>query len=305
MHRLLAWEIGFTRPPRPRGSRWCTTSCSTCAAPSGCSSSCARCGPRRTSSPRSTTSTAPRDGSPIAPSTPRSCSGCVPRRARFARCCRCIRPRSSRSICRATTSSSRAPRRGRTRCSATSTRPRQLLPQPVSLRLERARPDARPRRNPVTRGVPARRRSAAGASGTGSPPSASTATSPTRSTTQARIRAYFGRDAHVVYPPVDTARFSPGPVGDHYAVVSELMPHKQIDVAVDGLQPAAAAARDRRRRSGRPPAAAAGRADGPASPGGSRTRRWPRCCRAPARWSSPRSRSSGSPPSRARPPAGR
>ena len=50
--------------------------------------------------------------------------------------------------------------------------------------------------------------------------------------TQARIRAYFGREAAVVYPPVDTSRFSPGPVGDYYAVVSELMPHKQIDVAI-------------------------------------------------------------------------
>jgi glycosyltransferase involved in cell wall biosynthesis len=51
-------------------------------------------------------------------------------------------------------------------------------------------------------------------------------------TTQARIRAYFGREASVVYPPVETSRFAPGQVGDHYAVVSELMPHKQIDVAV-------------------------------------------------------------------------
>jgi glycosyltransferase involved in cell wall biosynthesis len=51
-------------------------------------------------------------------------------------------------------------------------------------------------------------------------------------TTRARIKAYFGRDAPVVYPPVETSRFSPGAVGDHYAIVSELMPHKQIDVAV-------------------------------------------------------------------------
>jgi glycosyltransferase involved in cell wall biosynthesis len=50
--------------------------------------------------------------------------------------------------------------------------------------------------------------------------------------TQARIRAYFGREATVVYPPVDTSRFSPGPVGDYYLVISELMPHKQIDVAI-------------------------------------------------------------------------
>ncbi len=51
-------------------------------------------------------------------------------------------------------------------------------------------------------------------------------------TTQARIRAYFGREASVVYPPVNTARFSPGSVGAHYAIVSELMPHKRIDLAI-------------------------------------------------------------------------
>ncbi len=54
-------------------------------------------------------------------------------------------------------------------------------------------------------------------------------------TTQARIRTYFGREAEVVYPPVDTGRFSPGRVGDHYAVVSELMPHKQIEVAIEAF----------------------------------------------------------------------
>jgi glycosyltransferase involved in cell wall biosynthesis len=53
--------------------------------------------------------------------------------------------------------------------------------------------------------------------------------------TQARIRAYFGREAAVVYPPVETARFSPGPVQDHYVVVSELMSHKQIDVAIEAF----------------------------------------------------------------------
>ncbi len=53
--------------------------------------------------------------------------------------------------------------------------------------------------------------------------------------TQARIKAYFGREASVVYPPVNVERFSPGPVGDHYAIVSELMPHKQIDVAIEAF----------------------------------------------------------------------
>jgi len=53
--------------------------------------------------------------------------------------------------------------------------------------------------------------------------------------TQARIRAYFGRESAVVYPPVDTARFSPGTVGDYYLIVSELMAHKQIDVAIEAF----------------------------------------------------------------------
>jgi glycosyltransferase involved in cell wall biosynthesis len=52
---------------------------------------------------------------------------------------------------------------------------------------------------------------------------------------QARIRAYFGREAEIVHPPVATSRFSPGPVADHYVVVSELMAHKQIDVAVQAF----------------------------------------------------------------------
>ncbi len=51
-------------------------------------------------------------------------------------------------------------------------------------------------------------------------------------TTQARIRAYFGRESNVVYPPVDTERFHRAAVGDHYALVSELMPHKQIEDAI-------------------------------------------------------------------------
>ncbi len=53
--------------------------------------------------------------------------------------------------------------------------------------------------------------------------------------TQSRIRAYFGREARVVHPPVATHRFSPGPVGEHYAVVSELMAHKRIEVAIDAF----------------------------------------------------------------------
>ena len=54
-------------------------------------------------------------------------------------------------------------------------------------------------------------------------------------TTQARIQAYFGRPSAIVHPPVETERFSPGPVATHYVLVSELMPHKEIDVAVEAF----------------------------------------------------------------------
>jgi glycosyltransferase involved in cell wall biosynthesis len=51
-------------------------------------------------------------------------------------------------------------------------------------------------------------------------------------TTQSRIRAYFGRDSRVVYPPVETSRFTAAEPGSHYLVLSELVSHKRIDEAV-------------------------------------------------------------------------
>src|SRR6478609_11137707 len=50
--------------------------------------------------------------------------------------------------------------------------------------------------------------------------------------TQNRIRRYWGRESTIVHPPVELSRFSPGPVGDHYLVLAELMAHKRIDVAI-------------------------------------------------------------------------
>jgi glycosyltransferase involved in cell wall biosynthesis len=50
--------------------------------------------------------------------------------------------------------------------------------------------------------------------------------------TAARIRRYFGRTSTVLHPPVELARFSPGPVGGHYLVLTELMAHKRVDVAI-------------------------------------------------------------------------
>jgi glycosyltransferase involved in cell wall biosynthesis len=54
-------------------------------------------------------------------------------------------------------------------------------------------------------------------------------------TTRRRIARYFNRDAALLNPPVETGRFAPGPVGEHYAVLSELMPHKRIAVAVEAF----------------------------------------------------------------------
>jgi glycosyltransferase involved in cell wall biosynthesis len=50
--------------------------------------------------------------------------------------------------------------------------------------------------------------------------------------TAGRISRYFGRDADVLYPPVELERFRPGTVGKHFLVVGELMAHKRVDVAV-------------------------------------------------------------------------
>ena len=53
--------------------------------------------------------------------------------------------------------------------------------------------------------------------------------------TRERIARCFGRSSKVVYPPVNTERFSPSQAGDRYVVLSELMPHKRIDVIVEAF----------------------------------------------------------------------
>jgi glycosyltransferase involved in cell wall biosynthesis len=51
---------------------------------------------------------------------------------------------------------------------------------------------------------------------------------------RARIRRCYGREAAVIYPPVDLPRFEPaeGPGADFYLVVSALVPYKRVDLAV-------------------------------------------------------------------------
>ncbi len=50
---------------------------------------------------------------------------------------------------------------------------------------------------------------------------------------RARIRERYGRDAPVVYPPVDTERFRPTPRGERLLVVSRLLPYKRVDLVVE------------------------------------------------------------------------
>ena len=48
-----------------------------------------------------------------------------------------------------------------------------------------------------------------------------------------RIQHFYGRSACVVHPPVDVDRFTPSTeVGDHFLIVSRLVPYKRIDLAV-------------------------------------------------------------------------
>jgi glycosyltransferase involved in cell wall biosynthesis len=51
-------------------------------------------------------------------------------------------------------------------------------------------------------------------------------------TTKRRVARYFGREATVLHPPVDIERFAPAEPGEAYVVLSELMAHKRIEVAV-------------------------------------------------------------------------
>ena len=54
-------------------------------------------------------------------------------------------------------------------------------------------------------------------------------------TTAERVRRYLGREATVLYPPVEIDRFTSGVVGERYVVLAELMAHKRIDVAVEAF----------------------------------------------------------------------
>ena len=54
--------------------------------------------------------------------------------------------------------------------------------------------------------------------------------------TRERIKRYYGRDAPVIHPPVETHRFSPGEPGDRLLVVSELVRHKRVHIALEAAR---------------------------------------------------------------------
>lgn len=56
------------------------------------------------------------------------------------------------------------------------------------------------------------------------------------SVVQSRIRKYYQRDAEVIFPPINTARFNASAqIGDYYLIVSRLVSYKRIDLAVEAF----------------------------------------------------------------------
>jgi glycosyltransferase involved in cell wall biosynthesis len=56
-------------------------------------------------------------------------------------------------------------------------------------------------------------------------------------TVRRRIRHTYGREAPVVYPPVDTDFFAPDPAGlrEYYLVVSRFVPYKRVDLVIEAF----------------------------------------------------------------------
>ncbi len=59
--------------------------------------------------------------------------------------------------------------------------------------------------------------------------------------TRERIGRFYGREATVIHPPVETHRFTPGTPGERLLVVSELVAHKRVHVALEAARRAQAA----------------------------------------------------------------
>ena len=53
-----------------------------------------------------------------------------------------------------------------------------------------------------------------------------------------RIKRYYGRESTVIHPPVETERFRPGMPGDALLVVSEIVRHKRVHIALEAARQA-------------------------------------------------------------------
>jgi len=54
--------------------------------------------------------------------------------------------------------------------------------------------------------------------------------------TRERIKRHYGRDAPVIHPPVETHRFAPASPGDSLLVVSEIVRHKRLRLALEAAR---------------------------------------------------------------------
>jgi glycosyltransferase involved in cell wall biosynthesis len=54
--------------------------------------------------------------------------------------------------------------------------------------------------------------------------------------TQERIKSFYGREATIIHPPVETDRFMPGEPGEALLVVCELVAHKRVNVALEAAR---------------------------------------------------------------------
>ncbi len=54
--------------------------------------------------------------------------------------------------------------------------------------------------------------------------------------TRERIKRFYGREATIIHPPVETHRFARGEPGDALLVVSELVSHKRVNVALEAAR---------------------------------------------------------------------
>jgi glycosyltransferase involved in cell wall biosynthesis len=50
-----------------------------------------------------------------------------------------------------------------------------------------------------------------------------------------RIKKYYGREAEVIYPPLNTERFGIGKKGDYFLMAGRMVPYKKFDIAIEAF----------------------------------------------------------------------